>query len=201
MSIAGLLDLFEDLPAYRQLREELRQKVVVPPQLLPSSARAAVSARLYQDQQAPLFLLTGRVDKAVAWQQALETWLGETGSVHRLPEPTPLPYDRGPWSEQTRQGRLSILTDLVARQHPLIEAEKQPPIIVSSARAFLQKTLPMRRFMMATRVLRPGQSLDLERNLATWQDTGYVPVTVVEAAGQYSHPRYLSAFSALSAAN
>ncbi len=186
MSVPGLLTLFDEIPSYQRLAEAVARKDAQQPQFLPSSARAAVAARLAVDQHAPVLLITGRVDKAVAWQQALETWLGDQGVVQRFPEPTPLPYDRGPWSEQTRQARLAILTGLVARQHPLIEAPQTSPIIVASARAFLQKTLPMRRFMTATRVLRPGQELDLEKNLATWQQIGYVPVTVVESAGQFS---------------
>ena len=186
MSVPGLLTLFDEIPAYGRLAAALARKEAAAPQFLPTGARAPVAARLDQDQRAPVLLLTGRVDKAVAWQQALETWLGEHGRVQRLPEPTPLPYDRGPWSERTRQGRLAVLTGLAAIQHPLIDAPDTPPIIVTSARAFLQKTLPPRRFVGATRVLRPGGQLDLEKNLAAWQAIGYLPATVVEAAGQFS---------------
>jgi transcription-repair coupling factor (superfamily II helicase) len=186
MSVPGLLALFDEIPAYGRLAAAVAGKAAPPPQFLPAGARAPVAARLAREQRAPVLLLTGRVDRAVAWQAALETWLGEGGAVQRLPEPTPLPYDRGPWSDTTRQGRLAILTDLIAVQHPMIDAPDPPPIIVASARAFLQKTLPPRRFMTATRVLRPGGELDLEKHLAAWQATGYTPATVVEAAGQFS---------------
>jgi transcription-repair coupling factor (superfamily II helicase) len=131
-------------------------------------------------------LLTGRVDAAMLWHQALEAWLPADSPIHRLPEPTPLPYDRGPWSERTRQGRLSALAGLIGGQHPLIPAAEPPLLIVSSMRAFLQKTLPKRRFIAATRVLRPGQTLDLEKSLAGWQEIGYEVASVVESAGQFS---------------
>ena len=49
MSVSGLLEIFEELPAYRSFREELRQKVDLPPLGLPDNARAATLARLYQD--------------------------------------------------------------------------------------------------------------------------------------------------------
>jgi transcription-repair coupling factor (superfamily II helicase) len=136
--------------------------------------------------RAPILLLTGRVDTATLWHQALETWLPAGSRLHRLPEPTPLPYDRGPWSDRTRAGRLAALADLIAGQHPLLAAPEMPPIVVASARAFLQKTLPKRRFIAATRVLRAGQSLDLEKTLGGWQEIGYDPVSVVEAPGQFS---------------
>ena len=186
MSISGLLDFFDELPAYGALNGVLGQKGQVPPLGLPDSARAATLARLYQDHKGPVVLLTGRVDRAVAWLQALESWLPQTAVQSRFPEPTPLPYDRGPWSERTRRERLAVLTMLASPQHPLIPEPPMPPLVVMSARAFLQKTMPMRRFMGATKVLRPGQILDLEKHLSSWSEAGYVPVSVVEEAGQFS---------------
>ncbi|MCA9947507.1 MAG: hypothetical protein KC449_28705, partial [Anaerolineales bacterium] len=100
--------------------------------------------------------------------------------------PTPLPYDRGPWSERCRADRLTVLTRLMAGQHPQMPALELPPLIVASARAFLQKTLPKRRFMTSTRVLRVGQIIDLEKIIATWLGIGYEEASVVEAAGQFS---------------
>ncbi len=61
-----------------------------------------------------------------------------------------------------------------------------PPLIIISARAFLQKTLPKRRFVSGTRVLRVGQLLDLDKTFTGWQDIGYEAVSVVEAPGQFS---------------
>ncbi len=186
MSISGLLLLFDELPAYRGLSAALAEHVILPPLGLPDSARAAILARLYQDHKGPLIFLTGRVDRSVAWVQALESWLPEENGLARFPEPTPLPYDRGPWSERTRRERLAVLTTLAAPQHPLIPESAAAPLIVSSARAFLQKTIPLRRFISATKVLRQGQALDLEKHLTTWREAGYAPVSVVEEAGQFS---------------
>ena len=192
MNVSGLLDLFDQIPAFGQLTQALTEAEGTPllPLDLPRGARAPVVAQLYRrlamPAQAPILLLCGRVDTATLWHQALETWLPSGSRLHRLPEPTPLPYDRGPWSDRTRAGRLAALTDLIAGQHPLVPATATPPLIVASARAFLQKTLPRRRFITATRVLRVGQTLDLEKSLAGWQDIGYEPVSVVEAPGQFS---------------
>ncbi len=186
MSISGLLRIFDQLPAWTELQQALDKRQPLPALLLPASARAPVLARLFLEKRAPVVLITGRMDAATNWQQALENWLPESGSVLRLPEPTPLPYDRGPWSERTRNGRLQLLTRLIAGQHPLIPPTPQPPLIVTSARALLQKTLPRRRFLAATRVLRLGGVIDLEKIAQTWADVGYEAVSVVEAAGQFS---------------
>jgi transcription-repair coupling factor (superfamily II helicase) len=186
MSISGLLGYFDELPAYSSFKEHLDTKEPVAPLGLPEYGRAATLARLYADHDGPVVLLTGRVDRSVAWMQSLEMWLPQPGILTRFPEPTPLPYDRGPWSERTRSDRLSVLTMLAGPQHPMILEPPAPPLIVLSARAFLQKTMPMRIFMSATKVLRPGQVLDLENHLASWREAGYEPVSVVEEAGQFS---------------
>ncbi len=186
MSVPGILDIFDQLPAFNKLIETLNQPEPLPPLLLPKSARAAVLARLYLTQQVPVVLLTGRVDTVSAWQQALEMWLPEGYDALRFPEPTPLPYDRGPWSQRARLGRVQVLSQLLAGQQPQFPQLEKPPFIISSARAFLQKTLPQRRFVTSTRALRVGQILDLEKSLANWADIGYEESSVVEAAGQFS---------------
>ena len=186
MTIAGLLQLFDELPAYQELSANLSERKTPTPLLLPNNVRAALLARLHVDLNVPILLLTGKVETAVAWQQALEMWLPEDGRLMRFPEPTPLPYERGPWSERTRIGRLEVLKELIAGQHPLIPQIEKQPLIVTSARAFLQKTIPTRRFITATRVLRVGQVIDLEKSQANWRDIGYEAVSVVEDAGQFS---------------
>lgn len=194
MDLSGILKLFDELPAYQEFVQALEGEtlgaepaaVAVTPLLLPASARAPVLAKLFRARQAPILLLTGRVDAASRWMQTLEAWLPEDPHVYRFSEPTPLPYDRGPWSETTRLSRLRVLSRLMAGQHPQMPAAESPPLIVSSARAFLQKTLPKRRFLTATRVLKLGSRLDLEKTLGHWGDIGYEAVSVVEEPGQFS---------------
>ena len=186
MNISGILNIFDQLPAWAELGQVLDGEQPPPSLLLPRSARAPVLAKLFLQRRVPIVLLTGRMDTAVSWQQALETWLPDTTNLLRLPEPTPLPYDRGPWSERTRNGRLQVFTRFMAGQHPLIPTAAEPLLVVTSARALLQKTLPKRRFLSATRVLRVGSVIDLEKLAQTWADIGYEHVSVVEAAGQFS---------------
>ena len=186
MTVSGLLNIFNELPAFGQLVAELDEKKSVPPLNLPTSARTAVLAQLYLQRNVPVVLITSKVESAAAWIQALEMWLPPGDVMRRLPEPTPLPYDRGPWSERSRADRLTVLTRLMAGQHPQMPALELPPLVVTSARAFLQKTLPKRRFMTSTRVLRVGQIIDLEKLTETWLGIGYEEVSVVEAAGQFS---------------
>lgn len=186
MSVSGILQIYDQLPAFGELVNTLQAQQPVPALLLPKGARPSILAKLYLERHVPIVLLTGRVESAAAWIQALEMWLPEGDVMRRLPEPTPLPNDRGPWSDRCRAERIAVLMRLMAGQQPNIPALPQPPLIVASARAFLQKTLPKRQFVSATRALRVGQIIDLEKLTQTWLDVGYEATPVVEKSGQFS---------------
>lgn len=185
MQLSGLLEVFDELPAFGQVRAAL-DSAEIRSLHLPASARAPILAKFFLTRQTPTLFLVGRVDAVPIWQQLLEAWLPPTYAVWRFPEPTPLPYDRAPWSHNSRLGRLAVLTELMAGQHPLLPARATPSLIVTSVRALLQKTLPKRRFMTALRVLRIGQLLELDKTLQAWEEIGYERVSVVEGAGQFS---------------
>ena len=186
MNLARILDVIDELPAYESLLSDVKAGRSVQAMGLARSGRPAVLARLFLDVGQPVVLLTGRVEHVPAWQQALEAWLPAGYDVLRFAEPTPLPYDRGPWSERCRQDRLAVFTRLMSGQHPLLPPAARPPLILTSARALLHKTLPRQRFVAALRVLRTGQILDLEKVLQGWQEVGYERVSVVESPGQFS---------------
>ncbi len=186
MNISPILDLFDELPAYRELLSILADNRPVGALGLPRSGRAALLARLFVDLKQPALLLTGRVEQAPIWQQSLSAWLPAGQEVLRFPEPTPLPYERGPWSPTSRQGRLAVLARLAGSQHPLAAEAEHGPLVVSSARALMQKTLPRRRYLTETRLLRVGQLLELEKTIAGWEEIGYERASVVERQGQFS---------------
>ena len=186
MNISGILEILNTLPAQQRLVARLRQGEQPEPLGLLKASRPAVLAGLATKLEQPLLLLTGRVDAVPVWRQAMDAWLPATCAQMRFPEPTPLPYDRGPWSEPSRLGRLTVLTRLMAGQHPLLPHSPDPLLIVTSVRALLQKTLPRQRFVASMRVLRAGAVLDLEETLQDWQDIGYERVSVVEVSGQVS---------------
>lgn len=179
MTISGLLSWLSDLPAYGRLREEIRSGDFPPPLGLLRSARPAVVAALARDLNRPILLVAGSVARARALYQALTDWLPEPERVLRLPEPPTLFYERAPWPRETVAARLAILRAIL----------DPPPglVIVASARALMQPTLPVREFRAGTHTLRVGQTLDLEATLRRWAGLGYEPVSVVEMPGQLSH--------------
>ena len=186
MNLSGLLSALDQAAEYNQLKRVLLSRDEAGPLMLRQSARPAVLAKIFLDQTSPILLLTGKVEAVPRWQEALKSWLPDQYSVLRFPEPTPLPFERGPWSNRSRMGRLEVLRRLVEIDHPLLPAETPPFLIVSSARAMLQKTMPKRQFIGSTRVLKTGQLVDLDSLINTWRATGYESVSVVDRQGQFS---------------
>jgi transcription-repair coupling factor (superfamily II helicase) len=186
MNLSGILEALERVAPYGELLAQLDAGERLPPLGLSRGAQHALLAKLALTCDKPLLLLTGRVEAVPIWQQALEAWLPEECELLRFPEPTPLPYDRGPWSESSRLGRLRVLTRLMAGQHPLLPEKGGPLLLLASARSALQKTLPRQRFLSSMRVLKVGSLLDLDELHDEWREIGYEQVAVVEAPGQFS---------------
>lgn len=182
MNLSALPPLFGELPQFGQLPETSG----LHPLHLPRSARAAVLAHIASGSDKPLLLLTGRVDAVGVWQAALETWLPPNIQPLIFPEPTALPYDYAPWSLNARTERVATLTALMAGQHPLLPKPSTPPIVITSVRALLHKTVPKRQLMQAIRVIKQNQIIDLAKTLESWSAIGYEQATVVEAPCQFS---------------
>lgn len=179
MHLSGLLNLLTDLPAYRALLT----KTPAEPQALLTSARATVVAGLRQHCDRPIILLTARSEMANQFMAQLGSWLPPTEEggppVYLLSEPDALPYERIPWSGVTRQRRLTTLAALQSRSGVA-------PIVVASARALMQKTLPARELRMALRPINVGGIVRLEQMTLNWAQTGYNPVEVVEEPGSFA---------------
>ncbi len=183
MNVSGLLAWFDALPAYRALREDLRAGGSLPPLGLLRTARPALVAALARDLDHPILLVAGSVERARALHQSLRHWHPDPARVLRFPEPPTLFYERAPWTQEVISGRLAVLCGL-AFPPP---AQTGGMVVVASARALMQPTLPRQQFRLGTRTLRVGQFLDLERTLRRWAGLGYGPVSVVEEPGQFSH--------------
>jgi len=182
LNVSGLLYLFDALPAYRALRDDLRVGQPPPPLGLLRSARPALLAALSADLDGPLLVVAGSVERARALYQSIQHWHPDPARVLRFPEPPVLFYERAPWPRETIAGRIGVLCRLAMQPE-----EARGVVVVASARALMPLTLPLQQFRLGTRTLHSGQRLDLEETLRRWSGLGYDPVSVVEAAGQFSH--------------
>ncbi|MBI5960136.1 MAG: transcription-repair coupling factor [Chloroflexi bacterium] len=183
MQLTGLLDVLRQTEAYQTLVNRLRAKQPVPDQHLLRAARPYLVAALAQDLQRPILVITGRVDRAHNLAEQLPVWIPER-AVQRFAEPSALFYERAPWTSTTIISRINTLSTL-AKPIGLRRDESSPPIIVTSAYALMQKTLPVREFVAGSRVLKVGTRAEPETLLRSWLQFGYAPSSVVVEPGTY----------------
>ena len=184
MHLSGLPDLLGRLPAFRAWLETFSMPGgEAVPQSVFAAARPLVVAGLCRERARPVVLLTGRSERAQQLCDQLARWLppSEEGGppILLLADPDALPYERIRWSGRTRQQRLTALAALQGRG-------AVPPLIVASARAFSQKTLPARELRLALRTLKVGARARLDLLTPSWVQTGYTPVEVVEEPGTFA---------------
>lgn len=184
MRLDGLLDLLRRTAAYRALLGALELGAPLSDQHLLRAARPFVLAALASDLDRPMLIIAGRVDRAYNIAEQLPVWLPGR-AVKRFAEPTSIFYERAPWTPTAIQSRLTTLAALappvgVKRPH------STPPIIVSSALALMQKTLPAREFRASSRQLRPGTQTSPDSLLHTWLQNGYEPASIVVEPGTFS---------------
>jgi transcription-repair coupling factor (superfamily II helicase) len=179
MHLNGLLELLNALPAFRDLLANGSDK----PLALLQAARPYITAGIRQTRGNAVILLTARSEMVQQISTQLELWLPpvEEGGPPILPfaEADALPFERIGWSSATRQQRLTALSALQSRSGT-------PPIVVASARALMQKTLPARELRLALRPIKTGEIIRLEQTIARWVQTGYNPADVVEEPGTFA---------------
>lgn len=179
MNLSGLVKTLQQLPAYRALVTQRDST----PQALLSAARPLVVAGVKQDRPGSLVLVTARSEMAQQLATQLEIWLPSVAEggppVFVFAEPDALPYERIAWSGYTRQQRLTAMAALQSRTGVR-------PVVIVSARALMQKTLPARELRLALRPLKVGGVVRLEQMTTNWAQTGYNPAETVEEPGTFA---------------
>ncbi|HDD24543.1 MAG TPA: transcription-repair coupling factor [Chloroflexi bacterium] len=181
MNISGLLVVWDRLEPYRALREDLKRGNTPPPLGLLRATRPALLAALARDLARPIVIIAGTVERAKELTQSLRDWMPDPARVLRFAEPPTLFYERAPWPEEVISNRMYALSALFGWQ------PDAPPLIVTSVRAAMQRTLPFHQFRLGVRDVQVGGMLERETALTRWSGLGYEPVSVVEAPGQLSH--------------
>ncbi len=183
IDLSGLLPLLTEIPAYRQLAEELSTSEGEHKATVLDAAKPYLVAAIYQELDLPIMVVTAQPESARKLHEQLRAWCRPAAELHRLPEPDLLPYDSYRPSSFSYQGldRLKALATLALRQ----QGDK-PPLIVTSALAIISKTIPREDFDAACHVLKPGMDADPLELLRRWQSMGYDVEDVVEMPDQVS---------------
>jgi transcription-repair coupling factor (superfamily II helicase) len=206
MQLTGLLDLLQNQPVYRELLAQLRRAQALGDLGVLRSARPYLLAALARDWPGPVVYITARIDRAYNVSEQLPVWLGER-PIYRFAEPAPHFYERAPWGETATRGRISTLAALAfdeasvqsteyrvqsentgqrAGVDAIIRVPTDYPLIIASARAIMQRTLPVQSFRKATLTLAAGQRHVLDQLLARWVAMGYEPASIVLEPGSFS---------------
>jgi transcription-repair coupling factor (superfamily II helicase) len=186
MDLSGLTTLLRESEAWRRALRRIRQDDA-PPALLGvlRSARAFTLAALAQDWPGPVIYVTARVDRAYNAGEQLPVWLSER-RILRFSEPAPLFYERSGWGENVTRGRIETLAALLQESDAAERAGSQQPVIIASARAMMQRTLPVNQFRRSSQVLRVGTRHPIDRLIDGWQKAGYEAVNMVTEAGTFA---------------
>jgi transcription-repair coupling factor (superfamily II helicase) len=209
LKLSALLPLLNDIPAYQELVDTLTSS---PPHLpegpikLLSAARPTLLAALHAHTRRPMLVIVARADRARALTQQIRAWSPHPAAVLRLPDPDALPYEKVAWGRDTIRERVSALAALTGWPRTLQKANEEevrgwphtlekandemvrgsPPLLVTSTRALMQKTVPPADFRAGISTLHVGQRVVLQDLLAGWLDIGYRASSVVEEPGYFS---------------
>lgn len=186
LNLSPLLKLFNQIEAYNDLADRLHHgrlaEMMSRPWGVLTGARPALLAALQTDLRRPILFITARADRARILAEQIQVWVEDPATVHRLPDPDALPYEKVAWGPETIQGRLAALSALII--HTQQETPTLPPLIVTSARSLMHYTLPPTEF--ATLKFKVGQRLKLNEVVGEWVELGYQPEDVVEVPGSFS---------------
>ncbi|MFN8421222.1 MAG: transcription-repair coupling factor [Anaerolineae bacterium] len=184
LQLHGLLSLLSESSSFAGLVNAITSSKPTPDQHLLRSARPFVVAALAQQLKRPVLVVTGSVERAYNITEQLPAWLPDT-PVLRFAEPSALFYERSPWAQNAIRSRLDALASL-SPAVGMSASDLTPPVIVTSALALMQRTLPVREFKAASRVLKLRQPADPDKLLRTWLGIGYEPASVVVEPGTFS---------------
>ncbi|MGB0386239.1 MAG: transcription-repair coupling factor [Ardenticatenaceae bacterium] len=183
-TLHGLVPLLQATPEFSKLCADLEHGSLSPGeeplglQLL-GAARPYVAAALARAINRPLLIITARPDVTLQFQEKMKLFLDDPSRVVYYPDPGVLPYERAPWSGERIQPRLTVLTELIKGE--------SSPIVLTSALAILQPTIPRAWFERNVRSYEVGKTISLRFLLASWYAMGYTKVNTVLEPGQYAH--------------
>ena len=175
--------MLQEMPAYRQLVGELSTVEGEHKATVLDTAKPYLIAALYEELNLPLMVVTSQPESARKLNEQLRAWCSPSAELHRLPELDFLPYGSSQLSAVSYQmmERLRALAILA-----LYDKSGRPPLVVTSALAIMNKTIPKRDFATACHILKPGAAAEPLELMRRWQSLGYEMEDVVEVPGQMS---------------
>ena len=181
LDLTQLLHLIEEMPAYRQLTDELKRQNGNMRAVILDAAKPYFIAALYQSLRRPMLVVTAQPENGKKLYEQLLTWCN-SAQLKLLPEPDALPYQRIASDASTELERIQVLSALVNN-----EPGTDVPLVVASAPAFMQKTAQYSEFISTCHSLKLGMNIEPFHLLSQWEAMGYRMENMVEVPGTISH--------------
>ncbi len=183
LDLTQLTNIIAEMPAYRQLIEELKIKKGVRVIVL-DAAKPYLIAALYQSQQLPIMVIAAQPENCKKLYEQLLIWC-HSDQIKRFPEPDALPYERIASDAATELDRMQVLANLANQD--CSKSDIKAPLVVTSAPALMGKTVPYNDFISACHTIEPGMDIDPYHLLSRWLSMGYKLESTVEVPGTISH--------------
>ncbi len=183
VDLSCLLSLLTELPAFRQLFGMLSEAGGEHRAFIPDVARAYLIAALHNELGVPVMVVTAQPENVRRLYEQLRAWCPPGVSPLRLPELDFMPYDSHRLSSLSHQTLERVRTLAALALDP---GGESPPLVVASALAIMNKTIPRGDFAGACRTLEQGMTADPMELLSRWQRIGYEMEETVEVPGQMS---------------
>ena len=180
VNLRQLLQLIAEMPAFRRLVSELKQRKDETGVSILDAAKPYFLASLCQSLKLPMLVVTAQPENAKRLYEQLLNWCGDS-QVKLFPEVDTLYYDRIVSDNSTELERLQALSALAG-----IDENEGPPLVVASAPAMMQKTTPHTNFVSTCHAVRVGTEVEPLRLLEQWQKMGYRLESMVEVPGTMS---------------
>lgn len=178
-----ILDRLKTNPTFQEILKGFEANQSLVGLGLPRAARLPVFAALFSDLKRPFLLITDRADHAIALVAELRFWLDDV-PVYLFAEPTPLFYEDASWGNLVRNQRLQVLSLLASYHVPGLPIQGTPPVIVTSSRALMTRSISRQEFVKSVRKIHAGEGYQLELLLRGWVDMGYSIEDTVLEGGQ-----------------
>ena len=180
MHLIGLTDLLREDSLFRTVYDRLNHSESCHWNIM-RAARPYVLATLAREWKAPIIVLTNSGRRAYNIAEQLPVWIDDASRIYRFAEPTPMFYDRLPWDTTVIQDRIDTLQALLYAG----ENDSQP-LVIASARAVMQRTMPVHQFRKHSALLKIGERYQLNGLVEQWVNLGYEAVTMVVQPGTFS---------------
>lgn len=180
-----MLEGIRSHPGFINLTNMLEEGVSPEALNLPRAARFPILAELTRDRAHPAVFILPRADLVNIAYDELSFWLPK-GNLLTFPEPTPLFYEKAAWGSTTRRERLRSLAALANYHIPGNSSHSNVPLVLTSIRGLMTRTLPRRDFLSCTRTIKTNQEISPDTLIQKWVELGYEPGEVVVEPGQFS---------------